>query len=61
MTGFKKIRKSKKGNDIYSIPVGAVEGTPVKFSTGRKGFRLFGRISDDNGNIYQVTGNLIQL
>ena len=59
--GFDKIRKSHNGNDIYSIPVGTVEGTPTKFSTGRKGYRIFGKFADKDGNVYQVTGNLIQL
>ena len=58
--GLKPIRKSKQGNDIYSLPLGTVEGTPTTFSTGSKGYRIFGKAVID-GKQFQVTGNLIQL
>jgi len=53
-----KIRKSKNDNDIFAIPLGTVEGTKATFSSGNKGYRLFGRVLIGNKQ-YQITGQLV--
>ena len=60
MASIQKVRTSKNGNEIYAIPIGTVEGVKTKFSTGNKGFRVFGRAYID-GKQYQITGNLVEL
>ena len=57
---IKKIRTSKNNNDIYAVPLGTVEAVKAKFSTGNKGYRMFGKVLID-GKQFQVTGNLIEL
>ena len=60
MSEITKVRVSKNGNEIYAIPLGTVEAIKTKFSSGNKGFRMFGR-AYLNGKQYQVTGNVIEL
>jgi len=60
MADMTKIRTSKNGNDIFAIPLGTVEGTKTKFSSGNKGYRMFGRVLIGSKQ-YQVVGNVIEL
>lgn len=61
MSAINKVRVSKSsGNDIFSVEIGLVEGIKTKFSSGNKGYRLFGSTEID-GKLFRITGNLIEM
>jgi len=43
---------------VYDELVGKIVAKPKKFKTGSKGLYGFGKISDCNGNLYQVACNM---
>ena len=55
-----KLRTSKNNNDIFAIPLGTVEGTKAKFTSGNKGYRMFGRVLIGDKQ-YQLTGQLVSM
>jgi hypothetical protein len=57
---LKAIRTSASGNEIFALPLGTIEGTKAKFSSGKTGFRMFGKVIID-GKQFQVVGQIIQL
>lgn len=58
--GIQKLRTSKNGKEVFALPIGTIEGTKAKFSSGNTGFRMFGRVMLGNKQ-YQVTGNVVEL